>query len=232
MKHLLLILLSIFSLSPTALGETKMAPEKEDALNKRAFQFFQSNGERESKVSTFKYNQYESLISGVAAFIFGNVGYLTTSSSSLQLTYSAVQTIGIINIGQGIYQAQAPSMDASLRGILTEEKMKNFSKEQLAGRLLRVFAQEDRAQRLSIFYSSSFLTLQYAMNATIYKSSGQLKKIYLFLGGVNAIVAVYSALSKSKYEEAYYGSKFDISPFVTMDTPSQPAYGLLVGKRF
>lgn len=225
-----LLLLPLLLLPGPATANDRKAQESEDALNRRAFEFFQKHGEQ--KVSQFTYNPYESLISGMAAFVIGNVGYLTTESSSLKLTYSAIQTIGIVNIGQGIYQAQAPAVDNSLRGIFTDEKMKVFTREKLAGRLLRVFAQEDRAKRLSLFYGSSFLTIQYAMNATIYKSSGQLKKIYLFLGGVNAIVAIYSAFSKSQYEEAYYGNKLDISPFVSLDDHRQPSYGLLVGARF
>ena len=225
-----LLPLLLLLLPGLASANDKKAQENEDALNRRAFEFFQKHGEQ--KVNQFTYNPYESLISGMAAIVIGNVGYLTTESSSLKLTYSAIQTIGIVNIGQGIYQAQAPAVDNSLRGIFTDEKMKVFTREKLAGRLLRVFAQEDRAKRLSLFYGSSFLTIQYAMNATIYKSSGQLKKIYLFLGGVNAIVAIYSAFSKSQYEEAYYGNKLDISPFVSLDDHRQPSYGLLVGARF
>lgn len=230
MKNFIFIILSFLFLAQGQAAAQKKTPESEEAMNKRAYEFFQKHGDQ--KVSQFTYNPYESLISGVAAFVIGNVGYLTTESSSLKLTYSAVQTIGIVNIGQGIYQAQAPAVDDSLRGILTDEKMKTFSREKLAGRLLRVFAQEDRAKRLSLFYGSSFLTLQYAMNATIYKSSGQLKKIYLFLGGVNAIIAIYSALSKSDYEEAYYGPKLDISPFVSLHQRSEAGYGVLVGTRF
>jgi hypothetical protein len=204
--------------------------EKEQALNKRAFEFFQKNAQQET--SRYAYNPYENIISGIAAFVFGNVGYLTTDSSSLKVTYSAVQTIGIINIGQGIYKAQAPSVDRSFRDMLAEDKTKSFTKERLAGNLLKLFAQEDRAKRLSVFYSSGFLTVQYAMNATIYKSSGQLKKVYLFLGGVNVIVALYSAFSKSKYEEAYYGGELDISPFASMNGSDEAAYGLMVGGRF
>ncbi|MGZ3656826.1 MAG: hypothetical protein ACXVCS_14825 [Bdellovibrionota bacterium] len=222
--------LAIICLVAPAAFASSGGPDTDALQDKRALEFFQKNAGPAS--SKYSYNPYESLISGVAAFIFGNVGYLTTTSSSLQITYSAVQTIGIIDIGHGIYQAQAPSMDSSLRDMLSDEKNRNFSREKLAGRLLKIFAQEDRAKRLSIFYSSSFLTVQYAMNATIYKSSGQLKKVYLFLGGVNAIVATYSALSKSKYEAAHYGDKIDISPFANIDPADGATYGLMIGAKF
>lgn len=234
MKLLIKLLFLGFVFSSASFAADKTSSTSQEAAtteaDQRAYDFFQKAGS--TKISKFSFNPYENVISGVAAFVIGNVGYLTTESVTLKVTYSAIQTIGIINIGQGIYQSKSPTIDSSLQNLLSDEKEKSYTKERLAGRLLKIFAEEDRAKRLSIFYSSSFLTLQYAMNATIYKSTGQLKKTYLFLGGVNAIVAIYSAVKKSRYEEAYYGGSVDISPVAKIDSKEKPIYGLMLGVRF
>ncbi len=51
------------------------------------------------------------------------------------------------------------------------------------------------------------------MNATIYDSPGRLKNIYMFLGGINLIVAAYSVYSKSEHENYYFGEGVDLNPF-------------------
>lgn len=166
-----------------------------------------------AKPDKFTFNQYENIISGGAAFLIGNVGYMLTDSTVLGLTYSAIQTIGVINIGQGIYKMNSPSVERSFKELLTNEEVKGYSKKRLAGNLVTIFGKESRAKRLALFYSSSLLAAQYTLNATVYESSGKLKNVYIFLGGVNAIIAAYSAFSKSEYEEYLFGEDIDLNPF-------------------
>lgn len=174
-------------------------------------QFFvkQSN----NKGKGYSFNEYENLISGLAAFAIGNVGYLASDSASLKLAYSGIQTIGIINIGKGVYLMNSSNVEKSLARLMTNKNVKGYSKSRLSSELIKIYAKDERAKRLSIFYSSSFLTFQYLLNATVYDSPKKVENIYIFLAGINAMIAGYTGFFKSDYEKHYYGESFDIQPF-------------------
>jgi hypothetical protein len=178
-----------------------------------ASEFFLS--EAKSKEKVYRFNPYETIFSGAIAFVIGNVGFYTTKSSVLKLGYSGVQTIGIINVGRGIYDVNSPSMESELYNFLGKDKYQGVSKEALSVKLIRIFAQEERAKRMALFYGSSLLTVQYFMNSFVGDTQTDLKKVYLFMGGVNAIIATYSALSKSNYEKKVYGKDFNVDPIFT-----------------
>lgn len=197
--------------------------------NKSAVSFFKTK--KKSKTKSYQFNRYENLISGTAAFLIGNIGYMSSDSSVLKVTYSGVQTIGVINIGRSVYKIHSPSVEGSFEKLVTNKSVKGYSKEQVAQHLLEIYAKEERAKRLSLFYSSSILALQYIFNAVVYDSPGQLENTYIFLGGVNSIVAIYSALFKSDYEKHYFGDNFDISPFANL-SPKSPTYGLKLTYHF
>jgi hypothetical protein len=225
----LTIILSLFFLSSNAFSKTVKKTRKRKSRTTKSISFFAEQAKKED--NKFAFNQYEHLISGVAAFAIGNIGYLATDSSVLKLAYSGIQTIGIINVGRGVYQRNSPSLKKSFSKILSNKKVKGYSKPRLSKELLKIFAQEERAKRLSLFYSTSFLTLQYLMNATIYDSPDRVKNIYIFLGGINAIVAAYSSLYKSDYEKFYYGDDIDLNPFV-LALPGETQMGLSLAIRF
>jgi len=214
MKKILLILhLLIFVIMTPVFPQTvELATPSVKTKEQKSLDFFVEQA-READ-NRYVYNRYEDIISGVAAFVIGNVGYYFSNSGSLQLSYAAVQTIGIINIGQGIYKLKSPTIKTSLSRLLTDPKKKTYSKDALARELLEIYADDDRAKRLSIFYGSSFLALQYLLNATVYDSVGKIKNVYYFLGGVNVIIAAYSGMFKSDYEKRFYGDDLDVSPFV------------------
>lgn len=191
--------------------------------------FFLNKSKHQEKKYVF--NEYENIISGSAAFIIGNIGYLTSEGSVLKLTYTAIQTIGIINIGEGIYKANKPSVKSGFYHLLSNEKNKTISKDKIADSIMQTFAAEERAKRLSLFYSSALLSFQYFLNATIYDSPGNLKNIYIFLGGVNAIIASYSALYKKENETFYYGNNLDIYPFA-LKLKEQDLFGLNLAMSF
>jgi len=219
MRQLLILFCLFSSFTVIAKSESKLS----------AVEFFKSN--TKTKAKKYQFNRYENLISGTAAFLIGNIGYMTSDSSVLKVTYSGVQTIGIINIGRSIYKMHSPSVEKSFEGLVTNKKVKGYSKEEVGQHLIKIYAQEDRAKRLSLFYSSSILALQYMFNAIVYDSPDQLENTYIFLGGVNSIVAVYSALFKTNYEKHYYGDDFDISPFAFSDR-TENRYGLALTYRF
>jgi hypothetical protein len=173
--------------------------------------------ESKSKEKIYRFNPYETIYSGAIAFVIGNIGFYTTGSSVLKLGYSGIQTIGIINVGRGIYNVNSPSMEAELYNFLTKDNSSTISKEMLSSKLIRVFAREERAKRMALFYGSSLLTLQYTVNAFAGNTPSELKKVYLFMGGVNLIIASYSGLIKSSYEQKVYGENFNIHPIFTMD---------------
>jgi hypothetical protein len=212
MKVFSLIFLFLFSQSVFA----------KQAQKKDSMKFF-VNKSKESETQ-FQFNKYENIISGAAAFVIGNVGYVLTDSSVLKLSYTGIQTIGIVNIGRGIYKLNTPTVETSFYNLLNNEKVKGYSKKSLSNKILGIFAKEERAKRLSIFYSSAFLSFQYLLNATVYDSPGKLKNIYIFLGGVNALIAVYSGTYKNDYEKFYYGEKIDLKPFAYHDG-QQGIYG-------
>lgn len=206
-------LLFMFSVSA---AENKVSTPPVKSSNTAA-EFFLSEAKQKEKV--YRFNPYETIFSGAIAFVIGNVGFYTTKSSVLKLGYSGVQTIGIINVGRGIYDVNSPSMEGDLYKFLSKDTFPGISKESLSIKLIQIFAQEERAKRMALFYGSSLLTVQYFVNSFVGNTQPELKKVYLFMGGVNAIIAVYSGLSKSNYEKKVYGKEFDINPvFAATDT--------------
>ncbi|MBP9680679.1 MAG: hypothetical protein KBD76_04700 [Bacteriovorax sp.] len=173
-------------------------------------EFFLKEAKLKEKV--YRFNPYETIASGAIAFVIGNGGFYTTKSSVLKLGYSGVQTIGIINIGRGIYEVNSPSIEGELYHFLTNDQNKEIPKEALSAKLIHIFAQEERAKRMALFYGSSVLSAQYFLNAFVGDTPSELRKIYLFMGGVNLIVATYSGMTKNHYEKKVYGEEFDIRP--------------------
>lgn len=164
-----------------------------------AYKFLRNKSQQNRPEVVF--NQYEDIMAGSLAFLIGNVGYFTTDSETLKIAYSGVQTVGIIGVGHGIYDYYYPHFDSRLLELLSKKQM---SRGELADGYVALLGEMDRAKRISLLWSSSLLTMQYALNAFISKDVSQdLKDIYLFLGGVNAIVASYSYFHKSDYEEYY-----------------------------
>lgn len=186
--------------------------------------FFTQIKENEQKKS-FNFNEYEHIISGTSAFILGNLGYLLSDSPVLKISFTGIQTIGIINIGQGVYMRNAPVLKESLSDIISNQDKHQYSKNELASELIETFAKQNRAKRLSLFYSTAFLSLQYFLNATIYESPERLRNIYVFLGSVNAIVATYSAMYKDEYEEYHYGNGLDLNPFAALGRDNEVLMG-------
>lgn len=227
MKKLLIFLILIFSIVPnsgTTLKSLVPPPQTSD------IDFFVKSSQQQQK--KYLFNEYEHLISGLSAFLIGNIGYLSTKSIPLKIAYSGIQTIGIINIGSGVYQRNSPNLKKSFKTLLTTNKITKYSKPVLAKNLIKIFAIEERAKRLSMFYSTGFLSLQYLLNATVYDSPGRIKNIYIFFSGINAIIATYSAIYKSDYESQYFGDKFDINPLAFRDHTGTNTFGAMITYRF
>jgi hypothetical protein len=174
------------------------------AQNGNAYNFLKKKS-FESKPQ-HEFNKYEDIISGSIAFAIGNIGYFTTDSSTLKIAYSGVQTVGIVAVGHGIYDYYYPHFESRLLKILSKKKI---TKGQLADGYVGLLGEMDRAKRLSLLWSSSLLTLQYGLNSFVGKDvPSDLKDIYLFLGGVNAIVATYSYFTVSDYEQFYLNQMY------------------------
>ncbi len=192
MKFLLLILFV-----GSALAQTQNKPSAYQFLKKKSL---------ESR-PTYEFNKYEDIISGSIAFAIGNIGYFTTDSSTLKIAYSGVQTVGIVAVGHGIYDYYYPHFDTRLLELLSKKRM---TRGELSDGYVSLLGEMERAKRLSLLWSSSLLTAQYALNSFLGDDvPSDLKDIYLFLGGVNAIVATYSYFSMSDYEEYYLEHRKD-----------------------
>lgn len=175
------------------------------------------------------YNEYEDIISGSVAFVVGNFGYFTTESTTLKLAYSGVQTVGIVAIGNGIYDYYYPHFESRLIGLLNKKKL---TREGMADGYVSLLGEINRAKRLSLLWSSSLLTVQYALNVFLSKDvPSDMKDIYLYLGGVNAIVAVYSYLNISDYEQYYLNQTKTpkVSFFALPEADQNYRAGLAVG---
>ena len=208
--------MKIMALTVLILLKSVFAAEVPTVKNKSTTAFFLEEAKLKEKV--YRFNPYETIISGTIAFVIGNVGFYTTKSSVLKLGYSGVQTIGIINVGHGIYEVNSPSGEGELYKYLSKDKLPTISKELLSYKLIQVFAQEDRAKRMAIFYGSSLLSFQYFVNAFVGDTQKDLKKIYLFMGGVNLIISAYSGFTSSNYENKVYGDEINLRPvFVATD---------------
>lgn len=184
------ILLLLLSFTLCAHAQTKQQP---------AYEFLKRKSLENRPAATF--NKYEDIVAGSLAFVIGNVGYFSTDSATLKLAYSGVQTVGIIAVGHGIYDFYYPHFETRLLQLLSKKKM---TRGQLADGYVGLLGEMERAKRISLLWSSSLLTMQYALNAFVSDDIPQdMKDIYLFLGGVNAIVATYSYFYKTDYEEYY-----------------------------
>lgn len=169
------------------------------AAKESAYQFLKKKSQESKPQATF--NEYEDIISGSLAFVVGNIGYFTTQSNTLKIAYSGVQTVGIIGVGHGIYDYYYPHFDSRLLELLSKKQM---TRGELADGYVALLGEIERAKRVSILWSSSLLTVQYGLNAFISKDvPSDMKDIYLFLSGVNAIVAAYSYFHVSDYEQYY-----------------------------
>jgi hypothetical protein len=174
------------------------------------------------------FNQYEDIISGGAAFVIGNIGYFTTDSTTLQIAYSGVQTVGVIGIGHGIYDYYYPHFETRMLTMLNKNKL---TRKQMAADYVALLGEMQRAKRLSILWSSSLLTAQYALNAFVSKDVSQdLKDIYLFLGGVNAIVAIYSYMNVTDYEKFYLEQEKIKVGFMVIPRNVAAAPGMMISK--
>jgi hypothetical protein len=174
-----------------------------------------------------EFNQYEDIISGSLAFVIGNVGYFTTNSSTLKIAYSGVQTVGIVAVGHGIYDYYYPHFESRLLALLSEKKM---TRGKLSNGYISLLGEMDRAKRLSLLWSSTLLTLQYGLNSFVGKDiPSDMKDIYLFLGGVNAIIATYSYFYKTDYEQYYLDQEATKLGFFVLPNG---ATGLTLSKAF
>lgn len=188
MKWLFAFLISLPCFSSEGISAYKFLKEKSEASK-----------------PTYEFNKYEDILSGSIAFAIGNIGYFTTNSSALKIAYSGVQTVGIIAVGHGIYDYYYPHFESRLLSLLSQKKM---TRGQLSHGYVGLLGEMERAKRLSLLWSSSLLTLQYGLNSFIGDDvPTDLKDIYLFLGGVNAIIATYSFFYVSDYENYYLESK-------------------------
>lgn len=189
-----------------------MLNQASQAASENAGDFLKRKSLESKPQATF--NEYEDIISGSIAFVIGNLGYFSTNSNTLKIAYSGVQTVGIIAIGHGIYDYYYPHFESRLLGLLNQKKL---TREGLADGYVSLLGEINRAKRLSLLWSSSLLTTQYALNAFVSRDVPQdMKDIYLFLGGVNAIIAVYSYLNISDYEQYY------------LDRQNKPKFGLFI----
>ena len=161
----------------------------------------------------YRYNEYETIISGAAAFVVGNVGFFTTNSDTLKIAYSGVQTVGIITVGQGIYDYYRPNFDRDMLTLLEE---KTLTRGRIADGVVSMLGREERAQRLALLWGSGLLVTQYAANAYLSDVPGDIRDIYLFLGGVNVIIAGHSYFTRGKYER-YLEREVAWAPFIGPD---------------
>lgn len=196
------------------------------AEEQNAYKFLANKSQQNRPEVVF--NRYEDIISGSMAFMIGNIGYFTTQSDTLKIAFSGVQTVGIIGVGHGIYDYYYPHFDSRLLELLSKKKM---TRGELADGYVGLLGEMDRARRISLLWSSSLLTAQYALNALVSQDISQdLKDIYLFLGGVNAIVATYSYFYKSDYEMYYdQQQKAKLGLFIMPDTNGSKS-GFVVSK--
>ena len=163
--------------------------------------FFKIQAEK-AKASQSDY-KYEDLIAGGAAFVLGNIGFFTTDSTPLRVSYSLVQTIGILNISDGIYQMNNPSRDEYYYQMFRQYPAKQNRDKDLryfSRNLIAITAKNDRAVRIARFYRSTLLTAQYLINTVDRRTSEDLKDIYYFMAGINVITAAYSYFARSNYE--------------------------------
>lgn len=178
-----------------------------------SYNFLKREAVKSSK--NYIYNEYENIINGSIAFVVGNVGYFSTDSETLKISYSFVQTIGILNVGKGLYDYNRLLQDKELYLLL--KKNKDLKKEKIANGIVRIFAYEERAKRRQMLWSSALLATQYFINAQSNDTPSELKSIYQFLGGINLIVIGYSYFYQEKYERFYFSKKkkYSLFPFYT-----------------
>jgi hypothetical protein len=189
----------------------------------KPFQYLKSEVAKNER--PYRFNKYETIISGGLAFLVGNIGFYTTDSDTLKLAYGGVQTVGIVTVGQGVYDYYRPNQDQEMLNLLMKDKI---SRSQMADGFIDILGQEERAKRLALLYGSTLLVAQYAANAYLSDTPQDIKDIYLFLGGVNVIVAGSSYFSRGKYE-LYLDEKQQVTWLPTL---SPQGAGLVLSSTF
>ena len=198
--NLLLIYFFIFILnisSPTGLCQ-------EGTINFENTQdFFKQNSDELLK-QQYRFNKYENIISGGIGLSIGMIGQFSTDSSILKIVYAGVQTLGVITIGHGYYLLKAPVLEQSISELTNTIGSSHKSSDEIAvefsDQMLSYFAQKDKAFRHSVVITSSLLSFQYFFNAFVDRPTKDLKNIYIYLGGINIMLAVYNLIDPSRNE--------------------------------
>jgi hypothetical protein len=220
MKVLTLILCSIFIIQivEADTGKQRELDRYQKFLRKKA-----SEGS-----TTFRFNRYERIIAGGVALVTGTVGFFSTENRVLSYAYSGVQTIGIISVGEGIYDLHKVNFEKEIVDVnlpskkITTNNLKNY----FSYKYINYKAKEDYAFRVSLLATTSLLSLQYFSNALFKgeKSTNDLEKVYLFLGGVNLVIAAHSYFYRSDFERfmstKVRKKKISISPLINFGSGS------------
>lgn len=202
---LVLFLTFIIQFAAQAEEKSQLSPDKVDV---DYYEFFIKEYKDEADKKRYRFNEYEDIISGLAAFTIGNIGWFAANSDSLKVAYSIVQTIGLINVGKGIYNLYRPNAEREYYNLIKNQKEHGDDQQNyLSEGIIKIIATEKRAQRLSLFYTSSLLSAQYAINVFLDDTPEDVENIFYFLGGVNLIIAGYSYLVVDKYEKYYFQNK-------------------------
>lgn len=192
------------------------------------YQFLKGQAAK-SQASTSKDAQRKKIIGGIATFTLGNIGFFASPETTAKIAFSLFQTIGVIDIAQGIKSYYAPNQDAELYELATKvKKARRVDADRFSMEIIKIKAKEERAKRLATLYGSSFLAGQYLINSYVGSPPESLKNIYLFLTATNLMVAGDAYFSKSEYEE-YYGNKFSLTPILPIKAGE---VGLRISARF
>lgn len=126
----LYISISLSTYANSALNYNQERKDPETVKKDSIYQFLQDRALEDKKGKISRANRYEEIIGGSISILIGSIGYYTTHTDILRLAYSGAQSIGIITVGNAIYNYYAPSLDENfirLSSVLDNLKNSPFS---------------------------------------------------------------------------------------------------------
>jgi hypothetical protein len=133
----------------------------------------------------------EELAGGIAALSIGLYGYYFDDRGvALRAVYAAAQTIGVLQIGESIYNANKPSIPLTTEEQLQQLENKQGSTADLREALGRAYRQDRLASSKKLAYASAILAVLYSINGQHEKArNATIANVYRFLAFNAALVS-------------------------------------------
>lgn len=182
MKKFFLLFLSLTLLTPSLSFADEMSYDGPPSWQN--FDDFMKQREQEDEITGLSY-----LISGAIATVGGSVGYYGSSDTFSRGAYAITQSVGVAALGYGatIY-FNGNEYDSFYRAVRDSSLSSAQKNEVLQRFLANEKEQHDRARWIRVATHTLLAALNFYSAA--HEKDKDVRNIFQFLGGVNAVIAV------------------------------------------